>query len=596
MFRRYFLVLFITFFCGFFVCAQKGGAGAGIVIMDSLKAGLTNAKTPADKIQFLLSLSMSCLDTSQAESYNTQAVEIAEMSRDRRLMARTYLMKGRRYLNNTALTENLDKALADLRRAEEIARVNNLEFLLEESYRGQSVAWHGKGDDQRAIAFANQALSMAGNTENDTLKVYAYLGMGEQYLNMDEKLLSFRNFLEALSIAESSGNESLARDVYGYLRRFYASIHDYGKAIDYGMKEYAFDRKAWDVFRMIPDEYELGDLFAKKQQRDLALRMYESAIALADTIHYDLLKIDPYFRIFNMYFQNKEYVKGLNYLKERQEVIGTLQVMGYSSYIDQVYAMSFSQQGNFDSAGYYFRRAEPDMERNGSPAARYEFYSAEGDDYVRRKNYARAVDYYKKAFDIGESVKDMNAQQTSAGLLDSVYGLIGDYRSARYYNIRYHGLKDSLREMSRDADLLKLEVESDNQRRERLAKEEEARVERRHNVQYLGFTIGLVVLFILLVMLGWFAVPAGFIRALGFVSFIFLFEFIILLADKTIAHWTHEEPWKVLVIKIGLAAILVPMHHWLEHKVIHYLSHRRKRVGTKDVQASVENKMQELGS
>jgi hypothetical protein len=83
-------------------------------------------------------------------------------------------------------------------------------------------------------------------------------------------------------------------------------------------------------------------------------------------------------------------------------------------------------------------------------------------------------------------------------------------------------------------------------------------------------------LFIALVMLGWFAVPAGLIRALGFVSFIFLFEFIILLADKSIVRWTHEEPWKVLAIKIGLAAILVPLHHWLEHKVTHYLSHRKR--------------------
>jgi membrane-bound ClpP family serine protease len=92
----------------------------------------------------------------------------------------------------------------------------------------------------------------------------------------------------------------------------------------------------------------------------------------------------------------------------------------------------------------------------------------------------------------------------------------------------------------------------------------------------MGLTVGLVVLFIILVMLGWFVVPAGVIRALGFLSFIFLFEFIILLADKNIQRWTHEEPWKVLVIKIALAAILVPLHHWLEHKVIHYLSHRKR--------------------
>lgn len=38
----------------------------------------------------------------------------------------------------------------------------------------------------------------------------------------------------------------------------------------------------------------------------------------------------------------------------------------------------------------------------------------------------------------------------------------------------------------------------------------------------------------------------------------------------------HGEPWKDLAFMIGLAAILVPLHHWLEKKVLHYLtSHNR---------------------
>ena len=574
MARRYFLGLIITFFYCFSVSAQRPGVGT--VVMDSLKRELARAQTATDKVQFLLSLAQSSLDSAMSASYSSQAIEVAELSRDRKLMASAYLLKGKRYLNNTEWAENLDKAIADLRRAEEIARADNLEFLLVESYRDQAIAWHSKGDDQRALALCNQALSLAGNTENDSVRVYAYIAMGDQYMQTGEKLLSFRNFLEALSVAEKSGNESLLRVVYAYLRRFYASIHEYGKAIDYGMKEYAIDRKAWEVFQMVPDQYEMGDLFAHNGQEDLALKMYENAIALADSVHYDILKIDPYFRIFNMYFNSKQYVKGLDYLKAHQQVITILEGLGYKSFIDQVFGMSFSQQGRFDSADHYFRLAEPDMEKKGSPSAHFDFYSAVGDDYVRRKEYVRAVSYYKKAFEVGQVIKDMNYQQTSARLLDSVYGLLGDYKSARFYNTRYHELDDSLREMSREADLLKLEVESDNQRRERLAREEEARMEHRHNVQYMGFTVGLVVLFIVLVMLGWFAVPAGVIRALGFLSFIFLFEFIILLADKNIQRWTHEEPWKVLVIKIGLAAILVPLHHWLEHKVIHYLSHRKR--------------------
>ena len=135
---------------------------------------------------------------------------------------------------------------------------------------------------------------------------------------------------------------------------------------------------------------------------------------------------------------------------------------------------------------------------------------------------------------------------------------------------------DSLRNLAKETDLLKLEVDNDSRRREREVREEELSREHRHNVQYMGFTVGLVGLFIALVMMGWLAVPPSVIRALGFLSFIFLFEFIILLADKQIQGWTHEEPWKVLLIKIGLAAILVPLHHWLEHKVIVYLSSRKR--------------------
>jgi len=50
-------------------------------------------------------------------------------------------------------------------------------------------------------------------------------------------------------------------------------------------------------------------------------------------------------------------------------------------------------------------------------------------------------------------------------------------------------------------------------------------------------------------------------------------------ADENLDTVTHDEPWKVLLIKIALAAILLPLHHWSEHKVIHYLSSRKRFKG-----------------
>src|SRR5258708_19261923 len=130
--------------------------------------------------------------------------------------------------------------------------------------------------------------------------------------------------------------------------------------------------------------------------------------------------------------------------------------------------------------------------------------------------------------------------------------------------------------LDKEKGVLKLEVDNEKRGRGRLGKEEEENVQQRDNVQYMGFTVGLAGLFVALVMMGFFVVSPRTIRALGFFSFIFLFEFIILLADKQIHEATHGEPWKVLLIKVFLAAILLPLHHWLEHTVIHYLTSRRK--------------------
>jgi hypothetical protein len=102
--------------------------------------------------------------------------------------------------------------------------------------------------------------------------------------------------------------------------------------------------------------------------------------------------------------------------------------------------------------------------------------------------------------------------------------------------------------------------------------EEQEAKEKRNRLQYMGIIIGISILFIALVMMGWFKVSATTIKAIGFFSFLIFFEFIFLVFKKNIYGLTHGEPLYDLAFMIGLAAILVPLHHWLEHKVIHFLT------------------------
>ncbi len=163
-------------------------------------------------------------------------------------------------------------------------------------------------------------------------------------------------------------------------------------------------------------------------------------------------------------------------------------------------------------------------------------------------------------------------KQRVARVMDSTYQKLGDFKNAYSYNRQYHAYTDSLQMLATEKDLMLLEVADEAKRREREEQKAEEQMHARHNIQYMGITAAIASVFIVLVMLGIFRVSTGTIKALGFFAFIFLFEFMILLADNQIHHWTHGEPWKVMLIKIALISLLLPLHHYLEEKVIHYLT------------------------
>jgi hypothetical protein len=126
--------------------------------------------------------------------------------------------------------------------------------------------------------------------------------------------------------------------------------------------------------------------------------------------------------------------------------------------------------------------------------------------------------------------------------------------------------------LGKEDEILQLQITDEEKRRDRLAVAEKEKIEKRNRIQYMAIVIAIATIFLLLVLLGLFRVSATTIRIIGFFAFLMFFEFIFLVFKKSIYGITEGEPWKDLGMMILIAAILVPLHHWVEHKVIHYLS------------------------
>jgi len=559
--------------------------------VDSIKHALAEAKTVEEKIFWLdnLARTMMNVNPTEADEYGLQLITLAEESRDRKLMIKAYLVSGIRCAFFRGQKVFANRAIGYFEKALSIARQERME---EETGACQvllSDIYLSVPDRDKAFKYITEAFSRISTTKNDSLKVEANIGYGKVYEAGNEKIPALRHYFTALRIAEEiketketkSRRAELKRNSYLRLSAFYSRIKEYEKAID----NYTFAYREMDKMndKRVPyqrciDINALGNLYAAKKSYDIAISYYERSIAMADSLSFSNLKVPGYISLLNQYLRMNEPGKALEYLNSSrgQVLLAFLNKFGMSAAVYQTHAVIYSQVNQFDSARIYFEKALPLFEQRMTENNSVVIYMQAAEFYKKAGEIDKSLALYVKSKDIGERNGLLEIVQDASKQMDTLYGMKKDYRTAAIFNATYHTYRDSIDKLNKENELDKIAADAEVERLERLKREEEERKRRRNNIQYMAITIGIVVLFVALVVLGMFKVSAGLIKAIGFFVFLMLFEFVFLVFKKNIYSITHGEPWKDLVFMIGLAALLVPLHHWLEHKVLHYLtSHNR---------------------
>jgi tetratricopeptide (TPR) repeat protein len=541
---------------------------------DSLRKELSHARTVPDKLRWMHELGdyYTGLNNQQAEEVQSKMIALADSSRNREWMVQAFLYNADQYFSNGDLQLFIDKGLEYTQKALDMARSNNLGELTVWSYLYMARGLTNNGENDKALKYSNLAMSMVMDYDDDSLKTYVYNTLGDTYLEKNEKLLAFRSYLQAMNIAEQSGTYKLLNECYKRMTGFYRSLEDFEKAKDFAFRRETLLRQHQKYYELLDTWRTIGRLYLQTKQYDLALKYFEKTIVLANSLHFEIDNINSYSNIVDMYLISGQHQKSLEYYNTHTELKNFLIRTDISYYIDHAYGVIYMYMGHLDSAGYYLKKAEKAFENNAQIWSRYNFYTHFGMYYRKIGDYDNAIVYWTKAKTLVEQIGDLGELQRTANKLDSLYQFKGDYKTAYFYHSLHSQYKDSLEKLSKEKDLMSLEIDSENRRKEREAKKQEEDTIRRHNIQYMGITIAIAAIFIVLVMAGAFSVSRTTIKILGFFAFIFLFEFIIMIADNKIHHVTHGEPWKVLAIKIGLIAILLPLHHWLEEKAFHYLT------------------------
>ena len=457
-----------------------------------------------------------------------------------------------------------------IQRALEYARVNDHTDYVAMAYANLAALNVTDGQVEEGFKNANLAFTTALNSKNDSAKTLCAIQLGNIYLRRSDVVMAFQTYTNAKNIAIQRKDQSLLSPVLNAFANLYKKLEKDEVAKKYVLESMAINKKNKNVNAQVNDA-----IFLAKLSKYRAGKEYlQQALQLADSV-YDVPQIidaEKLLFIHMLLEESPSYM--LAYLDEQAELKNVFINTG-PNYLDWMLAEIYLYGHQPDSAYHYFKNAEESFNTGYDLTTQKNFFGEYAECLNTLKNYPPAITYFEKSFELARSASDLSSLEYYSGQLRGLYEQQGDYKQAYEYGLQYDHFKDSVDLLGREKDLALLEIKNLEEEQQRKADQEARTMQRRHNLQYMFITIVIAMAFVAMIMIGMFRVSAFVIRLMGFLSLIFFFEFIILLLDTRIHQLTHGEPWKVWLIKIAIISILLPIHHYLERRLIHYLMSRR---------------------
>lgn len=501
------------------------------------------------------------------------AVEAAELNDNDSLLMSVYRQIFSNRVNNLS---NENEVREYVRNMLSIAQASSNNLWLYYSYYADAIINLQFDNSQSAIDKITKANYYVNLVNSDALKAECFLLWGKCLEKTNNKIDAFRNYLNALYLAQKLKNKDLVFQCYNNLSFFYLLIGNYERARDYKIKQFALlpDLKTGHDSDKIMSLYsDLSVRYYYNRERQNAEKITNRIIDYATRTHNADLMDLAVARHINFLTENSLFKEIADfYQREHPDELKKLamndsekycRVMGYISEAD----------GNLTDAEHYFGAAETIILRNKPNSSIYcsNFLKRYGQFLIRCGKLDAAKQKMQASYIAAKEADYLPYLIETSHYLDSLNYVTGHLAQAYEYaklNKEYSDRQDIA---TKEGAILHMEIENETKQRELKQHQEEEETEHRHNLQYTGIIFTIITAFIILIMMGVFKVSKVLIRSLGFISFIFFFEFIILLLDHKIMEITHHEPWKMLAIKVVIISMLLPFHHWLEHKVTHYL-------------------------
>lgn len=215
-------------------------------------------------------------------------------------------------------------------------------------------------------------------------------------------------------------------------------------------------------------------------------------------------------------------------------------------------------------------------------------YMPMGNYFSRMSQPDSALFYWKKPFELGPKEAFGTKFSISKKIYDYYYKNGNNDSAAKYMNY-YITANDSINSSNKVAQLQIAKFEEELKQKELEKVKAADRENRNHNLQLAITAIAILTAIILFLLLSQsILVSHKVVEFLSVIVLLVVFEFINLLIHPWLEKVTHHSPALMLLALVAIAALIVPLHHKLEHWTTKKLVEKNKAIRLANAKKTIE--------
>ena len=389
-------------------------------------------------------------------------------------------------------------------------------------------------DPFKSYSYAREALRLSYLKKDPHGQIIAHGNIGAFFQYTAQYSKALENYFKVNKLFEElDGDSVLLIRNNNLLGEVYRDLEEYDKALEYYGIARELSKKAEELETLIVVNANIALTYIEQGDFNEALRISKSSLEISESRDYLFGTMISLFNIGLVNHQLGEFEDAIdcfnrleNMVEQYGEQIGAEFILGkiklYYSLAESYYSL-----GNFKQAQEYALKS---WNIANGPNYKIDFKMVNDflyKYYLNRENHAEALKYFELSYALNDEIKsEVNNRQVL--------------------------LLESLEEERKMAFAMNLELE---------------KRDKKFRLEYIGISVVLLNIFLLALILGRYKLSQQIGKAIIFLSFLFLFEFALLLIDPPLDLHTSGEPVYKMLANSSLAIVFTFLHRFLEKKV-----------------------------